>query len=56
MFKEKTPAASYASTLAGQLHHPYPRSWILSGSHIVREYSPELIMSCLDSLSHDNVK
>ncbi|KAI9597576.1 Metalloenzyme, LuxS/M16 peptidase-like protein [Syncephalis fuscata] len=54
-FKEKSPASSYASTLAGQLHRPYPRSWVLSGGYVVRDYSPELIISNLDALSHDNM-
>ncbi|KDN45284.1 hypothetical protein K437DRAFT_256623 [Tilletiaria anomala UBC 951] len=50
-FKEKSPPASYASQLAGQMQINYPREWILSGPYLTRDFNVDLIKDLLKQLT-----
>ncbi|CAG8679319.1 20595_t:CDS:10, partial [Racocetra persica] len=52
-FQEKYSPSYYTSKLAVQMQRPYPRELILSGSHLIREYNPELILEELNCLCWD---
>ncbi|CAG8671772.1 12592_t:CDS:2, partial [Racocetra fulgida] len=52
-FQEKYSPSYYTSKLAVQMQRPYPRELILSGSHLIREYNPELILEGLNCLCWD---
>ncbi|KAG0225257.1 Insulinase (Peptidase M16) [Actinomortierella wolfii] len=53
-FKEKSQAAGYVSRLAGVMQRGYAPEWVLSGSYLIRESNPQLVMECLDCLRRDN--
>ncbi|KAG0267649.1 Insulinase (Peptidase M16) [Actinomortierella ambigua] len=53
-FKEKSQAAGYVSRLAGVMQRGYAPEWVLSGSYLIRESDPKLVMDCLDCLRKDN--
>ncbi|RIB06084.1 Metalloenzyme, LuxS/M16 peptidase-like protein [Gigaspora rosea] len=53
-FKEKSAPAGYASNLASTMQRPYSRDCIISGSHLIREYNPQLIAEGLECLNWDN--
>ncbi|KAF9586639.1 Insulinase (Peptidase M16) [Lunasporangiospora selenospora] len=55
-FKEKSPAAGYASRLAGVMQRGYAPEWVLSGSYLIRGSDPDLIMQCIDALKIDSWK
>ncbi|KAF9978161.1 Insulinase (Peptidase M16) [Actinomortierella ambigua] len=53
-FKEKSQAAGYVSRLAGIMQRGYAPEWVLSGSYLIRESDPKLVMDCLGYLRKDN--
>ncbi|CAG8531352.1 10171_t:CDS:10, partial [Cetraspora pellucida] len=52
-FQEKYSPSYYTSRLAVYMQRPYPRELILCGSHLFREYNPELILEGLNCLCWD---
>ncbi|KAI9096425.1 Metalloenzyme, LuxS/M16 peptidase-like protein [Phlyctochytrium arcticum] len=54
-FKEKSPPASYASRLAGNLHK-YEKEDILTGPYLMYEYNEKMIRDCLGYLRPDNFR
>ncbi|CAG8464961.1 16775_t:CDS:10 [Cetraspora pellucida] len=52
-FQEKYSPSYYTSRLAVYMQRPYPRELILCGSHLLREYNPELILEGLNCLCWD---
>ncbi|CAG8509238.1 15851_t:CDS:10, partial [Racocetra persica] len=52
-FKEKSAPAGYSSKLASLMQNPFSRDCIISGSYLIREYNPKLIVEGLKCLEWD---
>ncbi|KAI9883166.1 MAG: Methyltransferase-like protein 7B [Watsoniomyces obsoletus] len=55
-FKQKTAASKFTSKISNVMQKPLPRSWLLSGTSLIRKFDPETISKGLDCLRPDNFR
>jgi insulysin len=55
-FRQKDAASSFTSHMSSVMQRPYPRDWLLSGTHLIREFNPELITKAINLLNPKNFR
>ncbi|RPA87280.1 hypothetical protein BJ508DRAFT_97930 [Ascobolus immersus RN42] len=55
-FKQKDAASSFTSHMSSIMQRPYPREWLLSGTHLIREFNPEQITQAINHLTPKNFR
>lgn len=55
-FKQKSPASDFTSKTSSAMQKPIPRSWLLSGSRLLRKFDPSVISESLEYLRSDNFR
>lgn len=50
-FRQKDAASNFTSHMSALMQRPYPREWLLSGAHLIREFQPDLIAKGIEQLT-----